>query len=237
MSQSQAQKSFVSFFVLLLVCDFAAQLALVMQLVELQPLVSIWLGPLDDVFYGLCGVQAVYFLLDPLGESREGAQMSTTGIVKKCVALFNASTENQRRLTDGVFSGGARALSFLAGGLAMATAATFLSPVEALTTLRMVLQAHLGYLIPVGGVLVLALGFRLGRGPHSAWKKTYLAASGVLLLSAALEGRLSNHLFHLFAALSNLQAWGAAASWIGVGAALGQQPPDRVLNQRSSVEG
>lgn len=225
MNQSQAQKSFLSFFVLLLVCDFAAQLALTMQVVELQPLISIWLGPLDDIFYGLCGLQAVYYMLDPTGETREGAQMSTTAMVKRCASLLGDSAECQGRFVEGFFSGGVRALVALAGALTVVSVASLAAPVEALVSFRLVLQAHLGYLLPVSAAMAVALSFGLSVSPRSCWSKAVVAASVVLVASAALDGRLSNHLFHLFAALSNLQAWGAAASWIGVGAAFRQEEP------------
>lgn len=219
MSQSQAQKSFLSFFVLLLVCDFAAQLAITMQVVELQPLVTIWFGPLDDVFYGLCGLQAIYFMLDPEGETREGAQMSTTAMVKRCASLLGDSAECQGRFAGAFFSGGTRVLVALAGAMAVASVASLAAPVEALVSLRLVLQAHLGYLLPVSAAVAVALSVGLSVAPRSCWMKALFAASVILVISAALDGRLSNHLYHLFAALSNLQAWGAAASWIGVGTA------------------
>ncbi len=230
MSQSATQKSFLTLFPLLLLCDFAAQLAISMEVVELQPLVSIWMGPLDDIFYGLCGVQALYYLLDPLGETRAEGQMSTTATVKKCASLLSSSAEYQNRLVDGFYSGGGRALLGLGAALLVVAGASLVAPLEALTSLRLVLQAHLGYVLPVSAAAVAALSFVLGAKPRRCWIQAFCGATAVLLVSAALDGRMENYLFHLFTAFSNLQAWGATASWIGVAATF-RKDQSTVVNQ------
>lgn len=223
MNQTQAQTSFLAFFVVLLLCDFAAQLAITAQLDALAPLVMIWMGPLDDILYGLCGLQALYFMLDPAGQTREEGPLSTTAMVKRCAGLLSGSSEHQERFVNTFFSGGVRVFWTLSGLLALMVAVTLVAPSEALVSLRMVLQAHLGYLLPIcaaiAGLLSLALGVSPGRG----WLKAFLLASAALLISALVDGRLANYLHHLFAALSNLQSWGAALSWLGVGAAWGKE--------------
>ena len=218
-NQSAMQKSFLSLFPLLVICDFAAQLAITMQVVELQPLVSIWMGPLDDIFYGICGIQAVYYLLDPTGKTRDEGQMSTTATVKKCAALLAASSESQQRLEKSFALGGVRTLLTLSAALSLVVLACVFSSVEVLTSLRLVLQAHLGYFLPVSAMLAGAMATVWGVKPGGLWLQAFLGASAVLLVSAAIDGRMENYIFHLFAALSNLQAWGVTASWIGVASA------------------
>lgn len=221
MTQNATQKNFLALFPLLLLCDFAAQLAITMEVAELQPLVSIWMGPLDDIFYGLCGIQALYYLLDPDGETRDEGPMSTTATVKKCVSLLGSSAEYQRRLLEGFYSGGVRSLLGLGAALLIVAGACLVTSADALSGLRLVIQAHLGYLLPVSATAVAAFSFFLGAKPRRCWTQAFLGATAVLLVSAALDGRMENYLFHLLAGMSNLQAWGATASWIGVASTFG----------------
>lgn len=222
-------------FGMLLVADFMVQLATVAGVVELQPLITLWTGPLDDIFYGMAGVQALYYLVDPHGDTRDDVIMSWTATVKKIFALLSQETFRRAHLPGTFFTGSLRAAAVLADALIVAVVASALtSGSVGLTAALQTLQRHLSYLLPVALLCGSALLWALRARAERLWSLAMLGALAALVISMAYDGRWSNHVHHLLAALSNPQAWGSAFCWIAAGAsaplaALRSDPPRDVV--------
>jgi hypothetical protein len=220
MNAMQAQRGFLPTFALLLVVDFLAQLVNTAGIIEFQPLVSLWSGPLDDIFYGLAGVQALYYLIDPSGETRDSPLMSWTATVKKIAALLAQDHHRRAHLPQMFFTGSLRAVALVGDGVVLAVVASGLAASVGVTTLLVLLQRHLSFVLPVAVLVGLVLLWAIDARPQRVWTLAMLAGLGALMLSMAYDGRWANHAHHLLAALSNPQAWGAAFCWIGAGASL-----------------
>lgn len=220
MNGSTIQRAFLPMFGALLVLDYLCQLAASAGLAELQPLISLWSGPLDDIFYGMAGVQAAYYLIDPFGKTRDSDIMTWTASVKKIAQLLSEQEYRRAYLPQTFFTGSLRAIGLLGDGVILAVVANVLAPGAAWAALLVLLQRYLACVLPItlviGGVLLWALGKR----PERLWSLALLGGSGAFLMSIFFDGRWAHHIHHLLAALSNLQAWGAALCWIAAGASL-----------------
>lgn len=226
MMEAQAQRAFLSMFAALLGADFLAQLVSSAGLAELQPLVALWYGPLDDLFYGVVGTQAAYYLCDPGGETRSGPAMTWTATVRAVGRLLSDPDWRLRWFPGLFFAGSRRSSQFLGIAVLLASVAALWSPSTPLQALQVMLQRHLTFLLPVMILLALALGVGLRVAAPSAWLLAVATGLGALLLSVALDGRWGHHTHHLLSACFELQAWGAAVTWIALGAATLQQPSE-----------
>lgn len=220
MNGTTFQRGFLPMFAMLLAVDYFVQLAQSSGVVGLEPLLMLWSGPLDDIFYGLAGVQALYFLVDPRGESRDEKVMSFTATVKRIASLLSQPRYLRAFLPKTFLTGSLRCLALLGDALIAAIVAHKLLGTDGFAALLVLLQRHLSFVLPIaclGGLLCLgALQARIDK----LWFTAVALAGLALLCSMAYDGRWSHHVHHLFASLSNLQAWGAAACWIGAGAAI-----------------
>lgn len=220
MNGTTIQRAFLPMFGALLVLDYLCQLATSAGLAELQPLISLWTGPLDDIFYGMAGVQAAYYLVDPFGKTRDGELMTWTASVKKIAQLLSEEEYRRAHLPQTFFTGSLRAAGLLGDGVILAVVANLLMPGAAWAALLVLLQRYLAFVLPIslllGGILLWALGKR----PERLWILALLGGSGAFLVSIFFDGRWAHHVHHLLAALPNLQAWGAALCWIAAGASL-----------------
>lgn len=220
MNGSTIQRAFLPMFGALVVLDYLCQLASSAGLAELQPLISLWSGPLDDIFYGMAGVQAAYYLVDPFGETRDSELMSWTASVKKIAGLLSGEEYRRAYLPQTFFTGSLRAAGLLADGVILAVMANILTHGAAWSALLVLLQRYLACVLPISGVIGAALLWALGKRPERMWSLALLGGSGAFLASIVFDGRWAHHVHHLLASISNLQAWGAALCWIAAGASL-----------------
>lgn len=205
----------------LLMVDFLVNLASAAGVSELQPLLSLWTGPLDDIFYGITGVQALYYLVDPEGETREAPVMGWLDTVKKIFALLSLERYRRTYLPATFFTGSLRAVGLLGDALLVTVVASALAPPSAgLTAALVMLQRHLSSVLPVALLIGLGLLSALRARPQKLWGLALLGGLGALVVSMAYDGRWANHVHHLLAALSHLQSWGAAFCWIGAAASV-----------------
>jgi hypothetical protein len=220
MNATQTQKGFLPMFGMLLVVDFLAQLVSTAGLSELQPLLSLWSGPLDDIFYGMAGVQALYYLIDPAGETRDNPIMGWVASVKKIATLLSEEKFRRAHLPQTFFTGSLRAVAVVGDGLVLAVLACGLAPSVGVTAMLVLLQRHLSFVLPVALLVGFTLLWAIGSRPQRLWTMAMLAGFAALIVSILYDGRWDNHAHHLLAALSNPQAWGAAFCWIAAGASL-----------------
>ena len=220
MNSTVIQRAFLPMFGMLLAIDFLAQLATSAGAVELQPLLSLWTGPLDDIFYGLAGVQALYYLVDPTGETRDAPVMSWTATVKKIAGLASSECHRRAFLPKLFLTGGLRSAAVLGDGVIMAMIAHKLSATVAFAALLQVLQRHLSFVLPIACFGAVVLFATLQARPQRLWFLAMSVSFSALLLSMAYDGRWAHHVHHLLASLSHPQAWGAALCWIAAAASL-----------------
>lgn len=217
---TQLQRSFLPTFMILLVMDYLTQLVNSAGLAELQPLVSLWTGPIDDILYGIAGVQALYYLIDPFGETRDDGPMTWTGNVKRIGALLAGQPYRRAYLPQMFFTGSLRVSAALAQAVMLAVVAHSLASTPGFAALLVVAQRHLSFVLPVAAICGALMTSLLPLRSERRWRLALLVGAAALALSVAYDGRWSNHAHHLLAALSNPQAWGAALCWIASGASL-----------------
>ena len=220
MNGSTIQRAFLPMFGALVVLDFLCQLASSAGLAELQPLISLWSGPLDDIFYGMAGVQAAYYLIDPFGETREAELMTWTASVKKIAELLSGQQYRRAYLPQTFFTGSLRAAGLLGDAVILAVVANALTQGVAWTALLVLLQRYLACVLPISLGIGAVLLWALGKRPERMWSLALLGGSGAFLASILFDGRWANHVHHLLASIANLQAWGAALCWIAAGASI-----------------
>lgn len=214
------QRGFFPTFLLLLVMDYLTQLVGTAGVAELQPLVALWTGPIDDIFYGIAGVQALYYLIDPFGETRDSGPMSWTGSVKRVASLLSEGTYRRAYLPRMFFTGSLRAVAGVAPAVLLAVVAHGLASSIGTTTLLIVLQRHLSFLLPVTAICGALLAWGVSLTPQRLWRTALLVGVASLTVSMAYDGRWSHHVHHLLVALSDPIAWGAAFCWIATLASL-----------------
>lgn len=223
MTPEKLQKNFIPLFAILLVCDILAQWTYQSGVLEFQPFAALWFGALDDIFYAAAGIQALYFLLDPHGESRGAEALSTLATVKKVATLFSSEENRRARFPGRFYPASLRAVSFVSGVLLVALLASRLATSDFLSALVITLQRHAFFIWPV----ILTVGFALAldgsRVFTKHWKTSMALGFATLVVSMAVDSRWAHHMHHLFAALSSLQAWGAALCWTGFWASLDRQ--------------
>ncbi len=215
MTPEKLQKNFIPLFGLLLVCDVLAQWIYQSGIVEFQPFAALWFGALDDIFYAAAGIQALYFLLDPLGESRGDDALSTVATLKKIATLFASEGYRRVRFPARFYPASLRAVAFISGSLLVALLASALGASNFLDAFVVTLQRHAFFIWPV----IITVGFALaldGSGVFTRhWKTAMALGFATLVVSMAIDSRWAHHMHHLFTALSSLQAWGAALCWTG----------------------
>lgn len=232
MTPEKRQREFIPFFLFLLAVDGFATFVMQWGGEELAPLMALWFGPLDDIFYGIAGLQAFYFLLDPKGGSRtKEMPMSSLETAKAAGDLFYRQRED---FPDGFFQGSRRSMLAVSALCLLFTALNFFSHSDLVASVAVVSQRHLCYLFPISMVLALVVRIWWSDRIPAAWFQAILACAGALLATVVSDGRLVNHLLHLFLSVESLQAWGAALCWIGVGARMGNgihAQPDAVRSE------
>ena len=213
------QKQYIPLFCFLIFVDFIATWLGIAAGGDLDALTGLWFGPLDDVLYGIAGVQAFYAFLDPQGKTRGGkVALGTIETVKKIGSCLVSPTLNWSTVAARFFEGSQLALVFLpivlAGALLGDSLATF---GHVFSSLALGVGRHLSYVVPIFLISGVGLSLTTKRRPDSAFKMALSIGLAAALGRIFLDGRIDNHLFHFFASLSSLQAWGAACCWIGVG--------------------
>lgn len=217
MSKAEQQRQFVTMFSAGVVFDALAAVAVATKHEVWSHLSFLWSGPLDNIVFGIAGVHAAIFLLDPDGERTIG---EGGGIdFKKSLSLAVGDAETQRgaasRFSDGAFLG----LSTLSVMTVVALGASFLIDGAAAKGILEVSLRHLGSLLPIASVSALIFGFlRLSGGVRQLLKACALA-SLVFLVAAFKEGRADNYLYHLATNFESLHAWFLALGWAGLFAA------------------
>jgi hypothetical protein len=111
-------------------------------------------------------------------------------------------------------------VALLGDGLLLAVLANALLSSVGTLAFLLLMQRHLSYLLPVALLVGCALLWALEASPGKIWLLVMSAGFGALVISMIVDGRWANHVHHLLAAVSNLQAWGAAMCWIAAGASL-----------------
>lgn len=219
MTPEKRQREFLPFFCFLLALDGFAAFVMQWGGEDLAPLLALWYGPLDDIFYGLAGLQALYFLLDPKGSSRsEGPTMGSLETAKTAGGLFYG---RRNEFSDGFYQGSRRSMLGVSGLCLVFTLASVFTHSLLVDSVAGVLQRQLAYLFPVSLVLALMVRIWWTERVPTAWFQAVLACSGTILVTALSDGRLGNHLLHLFLSVESMQAWGAALCWVGLGARYG----------------
>lgn len=211
MTPAEKQKGFVPLFLFILVADFLAALALASKDEIWTHLCFIWLGPLDDIFYLIVGVQALMFLLDPSGAFSRGEKGEFS--FKLTWGRLSSDAESRSIVARGFCEGCSKSLTVLPAFLVM-----FLILNLALGTLpglaaQNLLYRYVSFVLPIS--LFVVSGFRLTGVLASFshyWKACLLGFVAVFGV-ATMDGRWYNHIYHLFANLENIQAWCAAFSW------------------------
>lgn len=213
------QRQFLPLFGFLIFADLFATWAGIASGGELDALTGLWFGPMDDMLYGIAGLQALYAFLDPDGRTRgTEAALGTVDTVKKVGQCLISPDLKWPSLAARFYEGSQLGLVALPLALgATALGHSFLPGSHVLSALAIGAGCHLAYIVPI--FLIAGLGFALfaRRHPGQAWKIAMaiglMAALGRLLV----DGRIEHHLYHFFKSLNSLQAWGAAFCWIGVG--------------------
>jgi hypothetical protein len=213
------QKSFISMFVLIVVADLMARIALATGDDVWEHLSMLWLGPLDDVFFALVGIQAFLYMLDPSGEKT----LDEKGAHNHHLLLKAFQTGSEKELAVNFVRGSRFAFLALPVVLVSSLVAVRLVTSPASRGALSFAQQHLSYIFPVSlAVVFLFALLRLGESTSRFWKCAALSAV-CLLAAAALDGRWQNHLYHLVANLENIQAWTVAFAWAGFFAAVTEE--------------
>ena len=205
------QKNFTSLFALALVADFLCRIALATGDEVWEHLAMLWLGPLDDIAFGLAGVQAFLYLLDPKGEKT----LDEKGAHNHKQVWTALRTGSEREFARNFTRGSARVLMVLPALLGVSLVASVFAPQAVAKGVVLFSVHHLSLVLPVSVAMVAGLAFlRLG-GQTSAFWKSALAGGALLLVAAAVDGRWQNHLYHMIANLENLLAWAVTLGWAG----------------------
>lgn len=221
-SPARRQREFIPLFGFLLLVDMLATWLMQWGSDEFGHLLMLWFGPLDDIFYAIAGLQALYFLLDPEGTSRPANDaMGTIETVKTTAGLFQGDEARAGRFAQGFYEGSRRSLAFLSVATLATLAVALFHQSSALAAGSEVLQRQLLFLLPVSALMALLVRIGVTIQIPKGWGFSVLAGAGALVVSIAVDGRWGNHLLHLFLSLESLQAWGAAFCWVGLGARTG----------------
>lgn len=213
-NQQIEQRSFLVLFGAALVGDFLAKFALAGGYHDLGPLAAMWLGPLDDVFYALAGIQAFYFLLDPGGETRSERTMSTVATIKTIAGLLAKPCRFRAHLWSGFFTGSLAAMAILTDLIVFAMLANWVSPAAGWVALMGLAQQHLSQFLLLVALGAAALITVTGDYPRRFWFQALAMALGILILSTTWDGRWQNLLFEVFNAPYQVRAWGLSLAWI-----------------------
>lgn len=207
----EKQKGFVPLFLFILIADFLTALGMASQDEILVHICFVWLGPLDDIFYLIVGLQAAVFLLDPIGRF---SQTEKGGFSPKSTwQHLSGGTDAQGVFARGFTEGCGRTLTALPALLIACLALNFALLSLPGVAAQNLLYRYISYVLPISFVVVG--GFRLiGLGVNSDnyWKASVLGMAAVVGV-ATMDGRWYNHIYHLFSNLENVQAWCATLAW------------------------
>ena len=210
------QKNFTLLFGLALTADLLCRIALASGDEVWEHLSMLWFGPLDDIAFGLAGVQAFLYLLDPSGEKTVDAG----GAHNHKDVLAALKTGGEKEFAKNFTRGSVRMLMTLPALLAGSLLVSWLGPLPVCKGLVLFSQQHLSLVFPVSVALVAGFAFlKLGDRTSAFWKSASMAGT-LLFVAAALDGRWQNHLYHMVANLENLLAWAVTLGWAGLFAAL-----------------
>lgn len=219
MTNAQRQVQFVPLFAVATVFDTLAGVAVASKHEVWSHISFLWSGPLDNIVFGIAGLQAALFLLDPEGEKvlDQNGEPKVLDSLKLAVSDSETQTAAARRFLDGATG----ALFALGCVVASALLAGFLSEGPWSLGLLDTAQRHLASLLPIAVVLGAVISFfRLGVTPKKFLPGCLLGAL-VFLIVALSQGRVDNYLYHLAANLESLHAWALALGWSGVMAVKG----------------
>lgn len=204
------RKGFLPLFVFTQVAELAASVAQVSGEEAFSHLAMLWFGPLDDVFFGLLGIQGVLYLLDPDAEMlKDGKDQSWPNFWRYLSAGRGAATT----FATGFVRGTERVFKVLPLLLLVALILNLVLPGSLMQGLLLSLFRQLGYLVPIAALVVGACrALRLVRDSGVFTRSLGLAALS-LLATAAYQGRWENHLYHIFANLENVHAWMTCLAW------------------------
>jgi hypothetical protein len=213
------QKKFVPLFVLAVVADLVTRIALATGDEVWEHLSMLWLGPLDDVFFGLIGLQAFLYLMDPSGEKT----IDDKGSHNPQMVLSTLQTGGEKELATNFVRGSMRALLILPVALVLSLLGAWQVSGPIAKGALGFSQMHLAYILPISlAVVVLFAVLRLGGQTSNYWKTAALAGA-CLFVAAAVDGRWQNHMYHMIANLENVMAWTVTFSWAGFFAAMTEQ--------------
>ena len=175
-----------------------------------------WFGPLDDIAFGLAGVQAFLYLLDPSGAKTVDAN----GAHNHRNVLEALKTGGEKEFARNFTRGSVKMLMTLPVLLGGSLFVSWLMPVPVSKGLVLFSQQHLSLVFPVSVAVVTGFAFLKLSGRSSAFWKSATMAGTLLFVAAALDGRWQNHLYHMIANLENLLAWAVTLGWAGLFAVL-----------------
>lgn len=210
------QKNFTLLFGLALAADLLCRIAIASGDEVWEHLSTLWFGPLDDIAFGLAGVQAFLYLLDPSGEKTVDA----SGAHNHKDVLAALKTGGEKEFAKNFTRGSVKMLMLLPVLLGASLLAAWLVPQPVCKGLALFFQQHLSLVFPVSVAVVAGFTFlKLSSRTSSFWKSA-TAAGTLLFVAAALDGRWQNHLYHMVANLENLLAWAVTLGWAGLFAVL-----------------
>lgn len=218
------QRGFVTLFFLSLTADLLASIALASGDEVWAHLSMLWFGPLDDIFFGLLGVQATLFLLDPGGAQTQepsGGGASLSKVWTHVSSGQGVGSGFAQRYVQGI----RKVFILLPAALIAFLLLSFFVSNPVVKGAILTSYRHLAYLVPVSvalGLLISLLSF--ARELEGFWKGT-LMATLCLCLVAGSDGRWHNHFYHLFANLENVHAWMVSLAWAGTFAVLTEGKP------------
>lgn len=215
-----AQKAFIPMFVILLTIDYLVQLIFIEHLTELYHLAAIW-NSVGSALYGIAGLQALYYLLDPWGLSRSGKTMGTTATITSVGKILLDRLRIERFLAPSFFAGSFKVMSFLSWlGIILLAVNWVIKDSSAMLAAFFLVRDNIFSLVPIallGGVSLTYLT------PHCPRPRWWLALGWTVLVSLTLmlwDGRWHNHFHHLLNGVFCLRTWGSSLSWVGAFAAL-----------------
>lgn len=213
MTAQDKQRGFLPFFTVLLIVDLLASIAYLSGNPDWEQISLLWLGPFDDICFGIVGVFAIFYLLDPLGKDvqlPDGGGYSPKGAWR----LIKDDDQALRRFGERCLAGGALTLGLLAPLLISIQFARRFEPSVVIGGVELLLSRHLHYVVPIVAVaLVVGAIFRLkGAGLYTA--SLLVLGEVSLLLSTSSDGRWQDHFYHLLTNLENPQAWLISGCWI-----------------------
>lgn len=222
-TRAEIQRNFVTTFSAGVAFDALAAVAVATKHDVWSHLASFWFGPFDNIVFGVAGVSAALFLLDPNGEKT----LTKNGDISimETLRLASGDVEAQKgfaaRFTGGAFLG----LSALSAITVMTLGASFVADGAVSKGLLEAALRHLSALLPIALVIGSLAGYLQLSGSVRRLLQSCALASLIFLVVALKEGRVANYLYHLATNFESLHAWFLALGWAGVFAVREQIEP------------